>query len=141
MAGPLLSVGWQFIREMNPWQPILDPGMIAWRHYCGVVEAADGNIDFVCIWFGQKREWRAALWTKRTQTTGPSELARLSGGETKSAAVKRCPRHERSAATATAVQAVAVGNIIGLAGRFIADRTAQTTAADDVCIHCATIAQ
>lgn len=121
---------------MNPGQAIFDPGVIAWRDARGLVETANGDIDFIGIWLRQKRQWCAAFLAKRTQTGGPIELPRFSGGETKSVAAECSPGHERGAVTATAVQAMAVRDIVWLAGRLIAHRTAQTTAADNVCVHC-----
>jgi len=49
---------------MNPGEAIFHPGVIAGRHDCGLVEAANGDIDFVGIRFRNKHELCAALRTK-----------------------------------------------------------------------------
>ena len=77
--------------------------------------------------------------TKRAQTPCPFYLARLSCGETKAASTERCPGHEGSATAAPAIHAMAMGDIEGLAGHLVTHRTAQTTAANDVCVHRVTI--
>jgi hypothetical protein len=59
MVGPLPCIGGQIISETNPRHAIFDPGVIAWRHCGGFIEAANGDINFVGIWFGQEGEWRA----------------------------------------------------------------------------------
>ena len=139
LIGSLLLVSRQIIGEMNPGKPVLNPGMIAGRYCCGLVEAANSDIDFVGIRFGHESEWRAAQRTERTETTSPFQFSRLSGGEAKTAPTERCPGHKRSAAAATAVQTMAVCDIVGLAGGFVAYRAAQTAAADNVRVHSRTI--
>ena len=131
MAPSLLWVSWQVVSETNPRQAVFDPGMIGGRYFSRFIEATNGDIDFVGIWFRQKGQWRAALWTERTQAASALQLSWLSRGEMEVAATERCPCHESSGTAAAAVQAMAMGDIVGLAGRLIADRTAQTTAADD----------
>ena len=67
----LLPVSWQIIGQTNPRQPILNPSVIGWRHGGRLVEAANGNIYFISIPSGEKSQWSATIWTKRTQTSGP----------------------------------------------------------------------
>ena len=105
---------------MNPGEAIFHPGVIAGRHDCGLVEAANGDIDFVGIRFRNKHELCAALRTKRTQTRRPFYLTRLSGRETKAASTERCPGDERSATAAAAIQAMAVCDVVRLPGRLVA---------------------
>jgi hypothetical protein len=46
---------------MNPRQTVINPSVVGGRNRVGVIEAANGDIDFVCIPLGHECEWRAAL--------------------------------------------------------------------------------
>ena len=120
MAPSLLCVSWQVVSETYPRQPIFDPGVVARRDGGGLVEAANGDIDFVGVRFAEKREWRATMWAKRTQTTCPFHFTRLSRSETKATSTERRPGHERSATAPTAIHAMTVRDVVRLDGRLIA---------------------
>jgi hypothetical protein len=124
---------------MNPGEPIFDPRVISGSHNCRLVEAANGDINLICIRFRQEGQWRAALRTERTQTPRPFYFAWVSGRETKAVSTERCPGYERSATAPAAVYTMAMCDIVRLAGRLVTHRTAQTTATNDVCIHRVTI--
>jgi hypothetical protein len=135
LPGSLLLVCWQIVGWMNPRKTVFDPGVIAWRNARGFVEAANCNIDFLAIRLRQKGQLRATLRTKRTQSPRPFYFTRLSGSETETTPRERRPGHERRAAAATAIQAMTVGDVVRSTLRLIANRTAETTARDDVWVH------
>lgn len=109
--------------------------MIGRRHYCGLIEAANGNVNLVRVRPSHERQRRAAMGTERTQPPSPPHLLGLSNGEPKAAPTERCPRHERCTTAPPAICTVTVSNVVRLPGRLIAYRTAQATAADSIRVH------
>ena len=131
----VLSISWQTIGQANPRQSVVNPSVVSRRHCRGLVKAANGNIDLICVTLSNECQWCAALRTERTQPLSPTQLSRLSGGEPKLAPTPCYPRHERCAATPTAIQTVAVSDVVRFSGRLITHRTTQTTAANCLWIH------
>jgi len=99
----LLPVSWQIIGYPNPRQSILNPSVIGWRHWCRLVEAANGDIYLVSIWSRKEGQRSATIPTERTPTPSPRQLAQLSRDKPKAASTERCPRHKRCATAPTAV--------------------------------------
>jgi hypothetical protein len=61
--------------------------------------------------------------------------SRISWSESKIAPPEGGPAHEGRATALATVGAMAVGDVIRLAGRFIADCAAQTTCVNNACHH------
>src|SRR6266568_8759565 len=104
--------------------------------YCRrLIEAANCNIDLVCVWPAHERQLRAAMRTERTQPLCPSQLSRQTCGEPKAAPTERCPRHEWRATAPATIRTMAVGDVVRVPGRLISDQAAQTSAADKVWVY------
>ena len=129
---PLLRISRQTIGQMNPRQPVLNPRVVIGRHRHGVVETANGDVNFQGIRVRQEGQRRAALATERAQPPGPSHLARFSCSEAKAAAAERGPGYEGCPTASATVQTMTVGNVVSLTGRLITHRAAQTAARDHV---------
>lgn len=100
-----------------------------------MIETAHGDIDFRRRTIRREDQLRSTLRAERAHATGPVNVSRLSLDETKIAPTKSGPRHERSAAAPTTINAVAMSDVAGFSGHFVAHRAAQATAGEEIFAH------
>ncbi len=99
------------------------------------MEAANGYVQFVGARLTQERQGCAAVCAGGTNAPGPCDLMRCAVSQSKIVSSEGGPGHEGRATALATVGAMAVGDVIRLAGRFIADCAAQTTSENNACRH------
>jgi hypothetical protein len=79
---------WQTVGQPDPWQLIANPSVVVRSHDHGLVEGADGDVDFLRVPISHECQRCAAIWAKPTQTLCPSQIPRLASGEPEFAALE-----------------------------------------------------
>jgi hypothetical protein len=119
--------------------------MVGWSNNFGLIESGNSDIDFVSIGLADESQRAATRCAERADTPSPCDFTRFSPGKLKIVPPKRSPCYDGRTGTLATIFAMAMSDVVGLAGALVSHSTAQTTAANHVSlrfhIDCAATAQ